>query len=239
MSGLLVAALIAAVLSIAVYGTALACAAPRREWTLLGTIAAAALPLSWLAYHLVRAPLNVGAMAGFGAEQVRWLWPFYAPLTEEPAKLLLLAIPWFAHRVTRANAVRAGAALGLGFGIGEIALTADLVRFNPGAAASPWWQFTGFISERYMVCLVHGAFTATALLVWRSARRGHGLALGLAAAMALHLLANLPIMLIPMLVADPAQRGAVISLWLLVFWSAAIIWLLALARRAAATDTES
>jgi hypothetical protein len=87
------------------------------------------------------------------------------------------------------------------------------------------------ISERFMVCLVHGAFTATALALWRTERKG--LALGLAAAMALHFVANLPVLLVPMLVADPAQRGAVISVWLLLFWSASVVWLLVLGRRAA------
>lgn len=232
MSGLAVAALIAAVLSVAVYGAALAWAAPRREWMLLAAIAAAALPLSWLAYHVLRAPLSAGVDTAFGAELGRWLWPLYAPLTEEPAKLLLLAAPWFAHRVTRANAVRVGTAIGLGFGIGEIALVADLVGASPGSAGSPWWQFSGFISERFLVCLVHGAFTATALVAWRSAKGGFGR--GLAAAMALHLLANLPVFILPMLIADPAQRGAAISLWLILFWSAAAAWLLMLGRRSAA-----
>jgi hypothetical protein len=237
MSGLAIAALIAAVVSIAVYGAALAWAAPRREWTLLVTVAAAALPLSWLAYYVLRAPLSAGVDAAFGPELARWVWPLYAPLTEEPAKLLLLAAPWFAHRVTRANAAHVGTAIGLGFGVGEIALATDLVRASPDAAASPWWQFTGFISERYMVCLVHGAFTATALAVWRSAKGGLGQGLG--AAMGLHLIANLPVFILPMLIADPAQRGAAISLWLLLFWSAAVLWLLMLGRRSAATEAKA
>ena len=231
MSGLLTAASIAVLLSLAIYGAALAWAAPRPEWPLLAALVAVALPLSWLTYHVIRTPLNAGATVALGPEQVRWLWPFYAPLTEEPAKLLPFLAPWLARRVDRANAVRAGVALGLGFGIGEIALVVGLVRTGPGVGGAPWWQFTGLISERFMVCLVHGAFTATALLVWRSRK---GLARGLAAAMALHFVANLPVLLVPMLVADPAQRGAVISVWLLLFWGAAIVWLLVLGRRAAA-----
>lgn len=232
MSGLATAASIAALLSVAVYGGALAWWAPRRETALLAAAILLALPLAPLTYHLVRAPLDSAAATVFSAGAMTWLRPLYAPLTEEPAKLLpLLLLPWLAPRTTGANAARVGMALGLGFGIGEIALVATLIQAAPGVAAAPWPSLMGFISERYMVCLVHGAFTATALTLWRD--RPKSLALGLAAAMALHLLANLPVALAPVLIGDPATRAAVMGLWLIAFWSAAIVGLIALARRAA------
>lgn len=231
MTGLTTAALIAALMSIAIYGGALAWSAPRREVALLVAAAIVALPLSPLTYHLVRAPLDSVATGAFSAGTLTWLRPLYAPLTEEPAKLLPLLLPCFAHRTTRANAVRVGMALGLGFGLGEIALVATLLKTTPGVATAPWSALLGFISERYMVCLVHGAFTATALALWRGApgRLGRGLA----AAMGLHLLANLPVVVAPLLGVEAATRTALVSLWLLLFWSAAILWLIALARRAA------
>jgi PrsW family intramembrane metalloprotease len=232
MSGLATAATIAALLSAAVYGGALAWWAPRREAALLAAAVLLALPLAPLAYHLARAPLDSSATTALGAGAITWLRPLYAPLTEEPAKLLpMLLLPWLARRTTGANAVRVGVALGLGFGLGEIALVATLLQATPGVATAPWPSLMGFISERYMVCLVHGAFTATALTLWRDGPKS--LALGLAAAMALHLLANLPIALASVLVGDPATRAAVMGLWLILFWSAAIVGLIALARHAA------
>jgi hypothetical protein len=231
MSGLATAALIAALMSVAVYGGTLAWSAPRREAALLAAAAVAALPLAPLTYHLARLPLDMALTAALGAGAMTWLRPLYAPLTEEPAKLLPLLLPWLANGTTRANAARVGMALGLGFGLGEIALVAGLVKATPAIATAPWPSLIGFISERYMVCLVHGAFTATALAMWRD--RPHSLARGLVAAMALHLLANLPIALVPILVGDGATRAAVMGLWLILFWSAAIVWLIALMRRAA------
>jgi hypothetical protein len=239
MSGLATAASIAALLSVVVYGGALAWWAPRREAALLAAAVLLALPLAPLTYHLARASLDSAATAVLGAGAMTWLQPLYAPLTEEPAKLLpLLLLPWLARRTTGANAVRVGVALGLGFGIGEIALVANLIQATPGVATARWPSLMSFISERYMVCLVHGAFTATALTVWR--HQPNSLARGLAAAMLLHLLANLPVVLAPALIGDPPTRVAVVGLWLTLFWSGAIVWLIALARRAAgaADDAE-
>jgi len=225
MSGIEVASLIAAAMSVAVYGGALIWASPRSEWQRLALAAAAALTLPILAYHGVRTPIEqvFGPPGG-----TLWLRAILPPLIEEPAKLLPVLLPVLARAVTRENAWRFGVALGLGFGLGEIALLVQLLRPVQAVMGAPWTALTGFISERYIVCLTHGAFTAAALAVWLAAARPfwHGLL----AAMALHFIANLPIALASLFIADLPTRSAVLAIWLILVWSAAIVGLIALAR---------
>jgi hypothetical protein len=140
------------------------------------------------------------------------------------------------RHVARDNAWRFGTALGLGFGIGEILLLVQLLQPSQAVSAAPWTGLTGFISERYIVCLTHGAFTAAALSLWRN---GRPLSLGLLAAMGLHFLANLPIALASLFMTDLATRSAVLAIWLVLVWSAAIVGLIALARADARTNTKS
>jgi hypothetical protein len=139
-----------------------------------------------------------------------------------------MLLPVLARAVTRENAWRFGVALGLGFGLGEIALLLQLLRPVQAVVGAPWTALTGFISERYIVCLTHGAFAAAALTVWRVAARPfwHGLL----AAMALHFVANLPIALASLFVADLPSRSALLAVWLILVWSAAIVGVIALAR---------
>jgi hypothetical protein len=228
MSGLAVASLISAVMSIVVYGGTLAGAASRGERPLLALAAFAALPLPLFAYHGVRVPIEtlLGAPGG-----TLWLRAVLPPLIEEPAKLAPLLLPLLTRAMTRENAWRFGMALGLGFGLGEIALLVQLLDPVQAVAAAPWSALTGFISERYIVCLTHGAFTAAALMMWRSA--GRPLWHGLVAAMGLHFVANLPVALASLFLVDLATRSAVLAIWLVLVWSAAIIGLIALARDAA------
>ncbi len=213
-----IAALVTIALVVVIYGGALARIAPRDERPLLLVAVLLQLPMSVLAFHLVRLPLDsllAGWLGGPVPMPVRLL---YAPLTEETAKVWPLLLPWFARRVTPANAWRAGVALGLGFGLGEIALLADFVRAAPGLGDMPWYGFGGFISERFMVCLIHGGFTAVSLHGWRHWRGG--LVAGLAAAMLLHLLLNLAIPLAGTGVfgTDPAVIGIILSVWVAVYW---------------------
>jgi hypothetical protein len=70
-------------------------------------------------------------------------------------------------------------------------MLAEQVSRVPAYAGYPWFFFGGFISERFMVCVLHGAFTAAALV---NVHRGVGrLAAGVLAAMGLHYLGNFPI----------------------------------------------
>lgn len=229
MSGIEVASLIAAAMSVAVYGGALAWAAPREEWQRLALAMVATLTLPILAYHGIRAPVEklFGAPGG-----TLWLRAILPPLIEEPAKLAPLLLPVLSRAVTRENAWRFGVALGLGFGLGEIALLLQLLQPVQAVVGAPWTALTGFISERYIVCLTHGAFAAAALAVWRAAARPfwHGVL----AAMALHFAANLPIVLASLFVAELPTRSALLAVWLILVWSAAIVGIIMLASGAKA-----
>lgn len=122
----------------------------------------------------------------------------FAPLTEEPAKLLpwllLLAVGlplWPRRRMAAPLALAAG----LGFAVGEIWLVATLVAQanDPKLAGLPWYAFGGFLGERLMTCVTHAmlAFPTIAL-----ARRGwRWAAIGLSLGIALHWLGNAPIAL--------------------------------------------
>ena len=151
-----------------------------------------ALPLQPLAFYLIRLPLNGWLIGKLGSTSrlYEWITLFYAPLTEEPAKLVPLLVPFILRDIRRENFVRYALAIGLGFGIGEIWFVAGRIANNPQFAAIPFWQFTGFINERLMVCLLHAAFVSVAL--WRLRDK---FLPGEAGAMALHFFGNFPIYL--------------------------------------------
>jgi len=159
---------------------------------LLWLAAALALPLQPLAFYLVRIPLDhwLAAQLGSTSATYNWLTSFYAPLTEEPAKLVPLLIPAICRDIRATNFVRYALAIGLGFAIGEMWFIADRVAQVPALAALPFYQFGGYVVERLMTCVFHSAFVSVAL--WRLRRR---FALGLVGAMALHWLANFPLFL--------------------------------------------
>jgi RsiW-degrading membrane proteinase PrsW (M82 family) len=91
--------------------------------------AALALPLQPLAFYLVRVPLDHWLAARLGSASVtyQWVTSFYAPLTEEPAKLIPLLIPAIRRDISAANFVRYALAIGFGFAIGEMWLVASFV----------------------------------------------------------------------------------------------------------------
>lgn len=227
MPGIVITAIGVAVVATLLYGGVLLWRAPRAERPLLALCYVLQLPMSAAAFYLVRTPLDQVVVHPLLGDSAIYWWGrvLYAPLTEEPAKLWPLLVPWIATRITRENATRVAMALGLGFGVGEIGFVAHLVLGDPRLAALSWYEFGGFINERFLVCLIHGLFTAMALLGWKRWRIGF--AGGLALAMLLHLLGNLPILLgAAGLLGDPAVRGVIISLWIAVFWLAAAVLLL-------------
>ena len=187
---------------------------------------AATLPMSWMMFHGVRQPLDDGLKATFGPGAfLAWVRTAYAPLTEEPAKLWPLLLPWARQIITRESVGRAALALGLGFGVGEIFTLAELIaNRQPAIAAMPWYTLGGFITERLTTCIIHGGMTGIALAAWR---RGPGLGVGLFLAMVVHYVGNFPIAM--------AQRGwlgpqktvamTIVSLWIFFYFLAAIAWL--------------
>jgi hypothetical protein len=159
---------------------------------LLWLAAALALPLQPLVFFVIRVPLDHWLVGQLGPASTTYkcLITFYAPLTEEPAKLIPLLIPAIRRDISARNFVRYAVAVGVGFAIGEMWFVADRAARMPDLAALPFYEFGGYVTERLMTCVFHSAFVAVAL--WRLRRR---FALGFAGAVALHWLGNFPLSL--------------------------------------------
>jgi hypothetical protein len=189
------------------------------------------LPLQPLAFYFVRLPLDHWLVSQLGRTSTtyQWLTSLYAPLTEEPAKLVPLLLPAIYRDIRPANFVRYALAIGVGFAIGEMWFVAERVSRSPAFAAVPFYQFTGYVVERLMTCVFHSTFVGLAL--WRLRRR---FVLGVAAAMILHWLSNFPILLMQW---DAGGLGKtawslIVQLWLLLLLvlCLALLWFLAVGR---------
>jgi len=161
--------------------------------TYLGLIILVMLPMNALAYYGIRIHLMsfVNSIV-HDTQTLLCIQLAYAPLTEEPAKLLILFVPWFYKRISENNLTAAALAIGLGFGAGEAWTVASLIHASPSVAGYQWFMFNGFIAERFMVCIIHAAMTATALhfIIKKKA-----VIKGILCAMALHALCNAPILI--------------------------------------------
>ncbi len=216
MQGIYIAAAITTVVAVAWYG-AVALKIGKIERAGLITAFFLALPLSPLVFYVVRLPLDswVAPIIGRTSSLYPWVALLYAPLTEEPAKLLPLLLPFLRRRVSAQNFVAYALALGLGFGVGELWFLAYQTARVPAFASLPFYAFSGFFLERLIVCLLHGAFVAVSL--WGLTRRS---VWGVLGAMALHLFANLPIILAAQKVGglDQAVWQQIIWVWLFVYF---------------------
>ena len=162
----------------------------RRDYSRLLTAFLLTIPLSPATNYSVKALLDelIKLIISNQSGIYQLITMTYAPLISEPIKLLPLLLPFLYLRINRENFVSFGMALGVGFGVGEIWLNAFRSSQIPSESYLPiGYVLLGYISEWLMVCLLHGAFTSLAL--WKLRRR---LGWGLAAAMGLHLLAQLP-----------------------------------------------
>jgi len=211
-------ALITTVVAASVYGVVIyRMKSPAdKRWLFLAFLIA--LPLQPLAFYLVRLPLNEWLVGKLGSTSkvYEWITLFYAPLTEEPAKLVPLLVPLIFRDIRSSNFVRYALAIGLGFGIGELWFIAGRIAGNSHFDAIPVWQFTGFFNERLMVCLMHGAFVSVAL--WRLRNR---FLLGEAGAMALHFCGNFPIYLMGknLFGIGTTAWSVIVNLWVVIyFW---------------------
>jgi DNA-directed RNA polymerase subunit RPC12/RpoP len=188
-----VTAIVTTALAVEIFGTLIRKLRLPANPRLLWFAALIVLPLEPLSFFLVRVPLDQW-LAGHlvhGSATYQWLISLYAPLTEEPAKLVPLLIPAIRRDISEKNFARYALAIGLGFAMGEMWFIAERIARVPEFAHTPWYLFGGFISERLMTCVFHSAFVAVAL--WRLRSR---VLLDLAGAMALHWLGNFPIFLL-------------------------------------------
>src|SRR3974377_1017792 len=136
-----IAAIITTVFTFLIMGGFLKWKSPKEEIPLLISLMLLELPMAIAAYYLVRMPLLdefVKLVINKNSGIYHFITILYAPLTEEPAKLLLLLIPFFYRKITEKNAIRAALALGLGFGLGEIWLVGSFVASVPAYANIPW-----------------------------------------------------------------------------------------------------
>jgi hypothetical protein len=193
MHGIYLALLITATLALAIFGTLLQKLPLRAQTRLLWFALGIALPLQPLAFYLVRVPADHWLAGHLGVTSGFYLWvtSFYAPVTEELAKLMPLLIPAIRRDIRSDNFVRYALAIGLGFALGEMAFLAERIARTPSFAAIPFYQFTGYATERLLTCVFHTAFVSVAL--WRLRR---GFALGVLGAIALHWLGNAPLFLL-------------------------------------------
>jgi hypothetical protein len=188
-----IAAIIPTIFALGIIGGLLYWRAPRGLRKLLVLIVLLELPMCALAFYFIRQPLDdllQRAISPF-SDGYRLIATWYAPLTEEPAKLWGLRIPFIFRRIRRSNFVFFALAIGLGFGIGELWMLAYEFSKVPAFASLAWYAFSGFMQERLLVCIMHGAFTAAALMFFRKKL----FLVGFLIAMLLHYIGNFPIFL--------------------------------------------
>ena len=152
----------------------------------------------------------------------RFASTFYAPLTEEPAKWVILIPVFVAGRINRDNAGAWAICLGFGFGIGEIVFLAQRIAADPQTLTMPWYLSSGFIVERLMVCTIHSALVLLAAealsrrTFWR-----------LSVPLGLHWLVNIPIYLSYQYPFDAARIvwAQLLWMWNTLFFAGALIYL--------------
>jgi uncharacterized membrane protein YhfC len=171
----------------------------RSVWLIL-----AGLPLSFIVNRFIKTPVIVSIAAWTGIPLklspgvplwfIGFIW-LNAPVFEEAIKMLpAILLPRRRGLGEAPQALSAGLALGMGFGLGEAAYLAYGIAQSPTYNQLPWYMFTGFASERLIVTFAHGFMTSLAVLGLHYGKRNAQL--GYIEAVGLHALINLgPILL--------------------------------------------
>ena len=136
-----------------------------------------------------------------------------APIFEETIKVLPMILPTPRKFLRDASqALWAGLALGMGFGLGEAAYLAYGIAQSPAYSQLPWHMFTGFASERLIVTFAHGLMTSIAVAGFHYG--GRKALFGYLTAVGLHALINLgPILLaLELIPATVASLGSYIAI---------------------------
>lgn len=193
MAGIYIAAVITTGLSLAIIGSFILRGSSKKERFFLTAVILLQIPMCAFAFYFIRLPVDawLREVLSHSRQTYGFLTTLYAPLIEEPIKLWVILLPWFFNKINNKTIMlKAAMAIGLGFGIGEMWLIAYELVKSPQIAFLPWYSFGGYLNERFMVCIIHGAFTAVAL---RRMRRGF--IWGILGAMSLHFMGNFPIYL--------------------------------------------
>lgn len=217
MPGIYLAALLTATLAAIGFGLLVARLRQPADQRCLWAAALVTLPLQPLVFYYLRVPLDhwLASRLDVSSPLYQALLSLYAPLTEEPAKLVPLLIPAIRRDLRPENFARYSLAIGLGFALGEMQFVAGRVAHHPTLSQLPFYQFGGFFGERLMTCVMHSAFVAISLSRWR--RR---FVLGIAGAVFLHWLGNFPIMLMTWNVGGFGHQAwtALVQVWLILFF---------------------
>jgi len=220
MHGIWIMAVITLALSVLIWGGLIyiICGKDRR-YLLLGL---AGLPLSavvnlWIKSPLISAVSRAGDVSSSLTTAPLWFVIFFAfvpPVTEELIKVVPLLIPRARRLLDCGLGVfSAGMALGVGFGLGEALYLAYNVSSSFVYAGMPWYMFTGYLFERFTVTFMHGVMTA--VFVIGLSRGGWRAVAGFLAAVFLHLLLNLPIILQIRGLISPTAMGVAFQVTLL------------------------
>jgi hypothetical protein len=227
MNGIYIIALITTLIVLAWYGGITWRRSEPSDRTALMVAFFITLPLSPLVLYYIRLPLdNWLVVLSANSGVLSYLRPWYAPLTEEPAKLLPLLLPLVWRRIHSRNYILFAMALGLGFGIGEIWYLAYATTLVPAMANIPFYQFSGFLLERLMVCLIHGALTGMILWGFFGQKRISQGVIGILGALLGHFLLNLPILLTA---SDIGGFGKttwqnITWIWLFIAYGLSLLW---------------
>lgn len=191
--GILIAAIITTILAIVVIGLLISKLSKPEDRRVLILAFFFALPAQPIVFYYFRLPLHelLTGLLGVGA-LLSAITLFYAPVTEEIAKWLALGVPSVRKALKPSNAVAIALAAGLGFGIGELWFIAERLARSPQLAGLPFYYFNGFLTERLMVCFLHGAMIA---LFFKRYAEGRAVWPAALLGIALHFALNFPIYL--------------------------------------------
>ncbi len=195
-----------------------------RFWVVIGVLGSAGF--FFVAFYLLRLPLDEALQSFLLPMHPGWYrfaTILYAPLTEEPAKWVCLLPLLLAGKIKQENKGAWAVCLGFGFGMGEIVFLAQHIALaDPSALSIPWYYSSGFIIERWMVCVIHSALILLALNALL-ARKPWRLILPLA----FHWLVNYPIFLSRQypLDADGMIWSQLLWVWNTLLFTAALVFL--------------
>ncbi len=191
MPSIYIMSIIFTVFALGLFGALLYFLKPRTPigWLLLLMILE--LPLEPLSILYFRRPMGNWLHDALGETGFFFfLQVWYAPVTEELAKLLPVIVFYLWGKIEKDRLHEWMLPIGFGFGIGEAWMIASLLTTNPEVTSMPWYNLGGFFGERLQVCFIHGAMTGAGLML--SIGQGRWLP-GTLLSFCLHFCVNVPL----------------------------------------------